>query len=144
MSYLFLNPILRQNLEIIGDFFVMFTGAEDRGHSASAVHPEDCWFLLRDLKSHSSLYPNEARRCPFISPNNGLMFLQMEQETGSRSEAKLGLDPGQVGLEAGEGEKRQTDFSAFPWGKKKKKKKKCVNGKDFRDVREVKINKPLL
>jgi len=56
-----------KKLKIIGDFSIMFTGVEDLGHSASAAHPEDCWLLSRDLKSHSSLYFNEARRCPFIS-----------------------------------------------------------------------------
>ncbi|KAM9279225.1 LOW QUALITY PROTEIN: cilia- and flagella-associated protein 337 [Morus bassanus] len=40
--------------------------------------------LFPDLKSHSPLYFNEAPRCPFISFNNELMILEMEQET-SRS-----------------------------------------------------------
>ncbi|KAM6356970.1 LOW QUALITY PROTEIN: cilia- and flagella-associated protein 337 [Alca torda] len=40
--------------------------------------------LFPDLKSHSSLYFNEAQRCPFISLNNELMILEMEQETRSR------------------------------------------------------------
>lgn len=62
----------------------MFTGVEDLGHSASAAHPEDCWPVPRDLKSHSSLYFNEAQRCPFISFNNELMILEMEQETSRR------------------------------------------------------------
>ncbi|KAM6127504.1 LOW QUALITY PROTEIN: cilia- and flagella-associated protein 337 [Phoenicopterus ruber ruber] len=40
--------------------------------------------LFPDLKSHSSLYFNEAQRCPFISFNNELMLLEMEQETSRR------------------------------------------------------------
>ncbi|KAM6064171.1 LOW QUALITY PROTEIN: cilia- and flagella-associated protein 337 [Theristicus caerulescens] len=57
---------------------------EDLGHSASAAHPEDCWLVPRDLKSHSSLYFNEAQRCSFISFNNELMIVEMEQVTSRR------------------------------------------------------------
>ncbi|XP_072724887.1 cilia- and flagella-associated protein 337 [Ciconia boyciana] len=64
--------------------FGEISGAEDLGHSASAAHPEDCCLVPRDLKSHSSLYFNEAQRCPFISLDNELMILEMEQETSRR------------------------------------------------------------
>ncbi|KAM9378602.1 LOW QUALITY PROTEIN: cilia- and flagella-associated protein 337 [Phaethornis superciliosus] len=40
--------------------------------------------LFPDLKSHSSFSFNEAQRCLFISFNNELMRLEMEQGTRSR------------------------------------------------------------
>lgn len=100
----------------------MFTGVEDLGHSASAVHPEDCSLVPRDLKSHSSLYFNEAQRCPFISFNNELMLLEMQQETSGRvrGSGQAVSCPVQFGLDAGKG-KKQTDLSAFSWGGEKKK-----------------------
>lgn len=95
----------------------------------------------RDLKSHSSLYPNEAQRFSFISPNTGLMFLQMEQGTCSRVRGKVGL--GSWAGRSWSRWKRKNHHSAFPW-KKKKGVWKCFTGKDFRDVRGLKSNEPLL
>ncbi|KAM6062673.1 LOW QUALITY PROTEIN: cilia- and flagella-associated protein 337 [Chlamydotis macqueenii] len=48
------------------------------------LHIQKIAGLFPDLKSHSSLYFNEAQRCPFASFNNELILLEMEQETSGR------------------------------------------------------------
>lgn len=103
--------------------------------------PRRLLFLPRDLKSHSSLCPNEAQRCPFISPNNELVFLPVEQGTCSRVRDKALLGSWAPRSWSSQG-KRQTELPAFPWKEKKHRVWKCVTGKDFRDVRGVKRTKP--